>query len=606
MSYSPRGLERLGQLLDDIAIRLVSPPESLPLPHTTLDRAVQRAESIARRLFLLPQIPDNMATVTTTIGTSSRDYSTISSWEADLDNSGIYSAADDAVGECYNDSVFNEDVSIDGGGIVGINSATVTVASGERHDGTAGSGARIVDTASASPYSTFELDVDGVDKTVEWLEITRTSSLSLALIQASTLSATTTLRVKNCILHDISASTSGGPSAVTLPNVGSAVWEVCNNVIYDITHATSNANDVCGIKFSGVGAGTCLANNTVHNIVKSAGTGDAFCYAVSDDADLTIRNNIGTDPTNGGSGAAGAFSPSSFASATCSNNLSSDATASGTGSLTSKSATNQFVSIVGGSEDLHLKTGADAIDAGADLGTTANIDIDGRDRDAEGDTWDIGADEFVAAGGGTSTATAGLVLAAAIAAGSASFTGPGPFSASASLSSPPPVADAVGATSVPNRTATAELVAASAVGSGIGAVENPTFAASAALQSPSPSADGTASFGSAVFSATAAVSVPSAVADAVASFSPPQFGADGSLSVAAPVVVASGSFANSLFQGAATLLTASPAIDAVATVSNPSYTGSATLLVAAPVVDASSTDFTVSDFYYQFLLATGS
>ena len=81
-----------------------------------------------------------------------------------------------------------------------------------------------------------------------------------------------------------------------------------------------------------------------------------------------------------------------------SHNLSSDATAAGTGSLTSKTSANQFVSTVGGSEDLHLKAGADAIDAGTDLGTTPSgveIDIDGRDRDAEGDTWDIGADEFV-------------------------------------------------------------------------------------------------------------------------------------------------------------------------------------------------------------------
>ena len=60
------------------------------------------------------------------------------------------------------------------------------------------------------------------------------------------------------------------------------------------------------------------------------------------------------------------------------------------------------MSTTGGSEDLHLKAGADAIDAGTDLGTTptgVNYDIDGRDRDAEGDVWDIGADEYVAVGG---------------------------------------------------------------------------------------------------------------------------------------------------------------------------------------------------------------
>jgi hypothetical protein len=72
--------------------------------------------------------------------------------------------------------------------------------------------------------------------------------------------------------------------------------------------------------------------------------------------------------------------------------------AAGVNSLVSKTSTNQFVSIVSGSEDLHLKAGADAIGAGVDLGTTpagVEVDIDGRDRDAEGDTWSIGADQFV-------------------------------------------------------------------------------------------------------------------------------------------------------------------------------------------------------------------
>ena len=72
------------------------------------------------------------------------------------------------------------------------------------------------------------------------------------------------------------------------------------------------------------------------------------------------------------------------------------------------------MSVGGGSIDLKLKAGAAAIGAGADLGTgyydstsgftlatsaygtALNIDIDGRDRDAEGDDWDIGADQFVA------------------------------------------------------------------------------------------------------------------------------------------------------------------------------------------------------------------
>ena len=39
-----------------------------------------------------------MATVTKTIGTSSRDYSTIVAWEADLSDDSIYADTNDAVG----------------------------------------------------------------------------------------------------------------------------------------------------------------------------------------------------------------------------------------------------------------------------------------------------------------------------------------------------------------------------------------------------------------------------------------------------------------------------------------------------------------------------
>ena len=70
-----------------------------------------------------------MATVTKSIGTSSRDYSTIAAWEADLDSSSIYSSGDDAVGELYNDSVFVEDIDVDGGGSIGLDSITLTSSS---------------------------------------------------------------------------------------------------------------------------------------------------------------------------------------------------------------------------------------------------------------------------------------------------------------------------------------------------------------------------------------------------------------------------------------------------------------------------------------------
>ena len=108
---------------------------------------------------------------------------------------------------------------------------------------------------------------------------------------------------------------------------------------------------------------------------------------------------------------------------TQSNNLSSDTSAastsgggSGDDAVTGVSASNLFVSTVGGSEDLHLKAGADAIGGAKDLGTgyamegqsygsygtTLNMDIDNYNRNDD-DAWDIGADQRVSAAPAGST-----------------------------------------------------------------------------------------------------------------------------------------------------------------------------------------------------------
>ena len=58
-----------------------------------------------------------MATITKTIGTSGRDYSTISAWEADLNDISIYESGHTAIGECYPDSTFDENILINGAAI---------------------------------------------------------------------------------------------------------------------------------------------------------------------------------------------------------------------------------------------------------------------------------------------------------------------------------------------------------------------------------------------------------------------------------------------------------------------------------------------------------
>ena len=390
MGYSHRADERTFELLRDVATRVNAPVADRS--HAIEDQTLQLAEALGRRYGFLPQLPteENVATVTFTIGTTSRDYSTITSWEADLDNGALYSSGDDAVGECYNDSTFNESVTINGGATVGLNSHHLTVATGEKHDGTAGTGARI-DRTGGAYTSIYRSGGGAISTTVSWLELTcngtdtNRKNVLLSLVGFGV----TPMHAKHLLCHNIHAWYGGIRDAIMVAGNGSSA---IRNIVYDNENI---ATIQPGIRTTG----TCtVANNTV---VNNRGSHSSQSNGIDfiDNAGTTVKNNIACDTINNGSGSAQDFEHSSPASASVGNNLSSDTTAPGTGSLTSKTAANQFVSTVAGSEDYHLKTGSDAEDAGANLGSTPT----GIDEDIDGapvsGTWDMGADEFVAVGG---------------------------------------------------------------------------------------------------------------------------------------------------------------------------------------------------------------
>ena len=386
---------RLSALLRDITRELVQTPVDLPRSHVERDQALLDAETIARRLGLLPPAPGNgiMATVTTSIGTSSRDYSTIESWEADLDNGALYSSGDDAVGECYADSDFTLSslLTINGGTTIGLASVTLTAADGEKHDGTAGSGVTINQTSLIGSFvPTVSMDRND-DCVISWLTITGQNYI--AMRQNGAFNADANM-VHNCLIHDTTGNV--GASAMISNDGGGRAGEILNNIIYNVD--CSNGNSRYGIEVKNVSLANYIYNNTVYNVA-SSGTNEGLRFT-SDTSNVNCKNNLAADCTTD-------FAFSGTTNLDNDYNQSSDSTAVGTNSLTSKSAASQFVSIVGGTEDLHLKSGADAIDAGTDLGTTPSgveVDINGRDRDSNGDTWDIGAHEFVGGGGGTPVA----------------------------------------------------------------------------------------------------------------------------------------------------------------------------------------------------------
>lgn len=333
-----------------------------------------------------------MADILDSIGTDTRDFSTMISWEASLSAH----TGDNVTGECYNDSTFPETggLSLDD---VTPTTTHLTVASGERHTGVAGTGARIVFAAAGMP---IEVTVDNIN--VTWLEVDMNGNDGFIFSYTEFATGANNI-FSQMILHD---STGTPAQRAISASAGRSTAQWNNIIIYDIACTHSGTNDCVGAFNTNNRAACRFQNLTIHNVTNATGSGNAFGTSHDDDADNIVQNCIITNTSTTSTGTAQDYELSAPSNAIMDHNMSSDTSSSGTGSLDSGVANDIFVSTVGGSENLHLKSGAaiDPIDAGTDLGTTptnVNIDIDGRDRDAELDTWDMGADEFVVVGTGT-------------------------------------------------------------------------------------------------------------------------------------------------------------------------------------------------------------
>lgn len=362
-----------------------------------------------------------MATITKTITESGGggDYTTIQGWIDDLDESSIYSSGDLAIGVVSGDHEISTSVVFNLGGDVGLTQARITVAEANRHDGTEGTGVTLTVSTSTNYCWNAGAVVSGdgnMQRSTEWLEwdyedtnhggdqwITFGDGGGSSILRSGAFS--------HCLVHSVDAGS----------NIGRIVdgggWWACfnNNILYDMTG--TNTTWFQGYRYSSSIYPQLVCNNTIYNI--NAGNNVAAFGNVAVGASSYysyIANNIGvgTTCTAGGCTAKDFDLSGEISTGQGSNNLSSDSTAedAGADSLADVPASNLFVS-TSDPKDLHLKSGADAIGAGADLGTGVtiygqtigttvwgtpiNIDIDGRDRDAEGDDWDIGADQFVSA-----------------------------------------------------------------------------------------------------------------------------------------------------------------------------------------------------------------
>ena len=269
-----------------------------------------------------------------------------------------------AVAECYNDwpSGLDDTVVITGWTTNADNYVKITAPANERHNGTEHSGFYLKPTSVATMISIQERYTR-----VEFLELDGSSTGSggsgiwVGSWDGGNVPGSYS-RVYNCLIHDYY-------------HIGIGIGDynpayIYNNIIYN----TRN-NNYGAIRPTSGASGLYVYNNAIYNC----------CRGIYEFSGMYIKNNVSIGNSNGDF-----YSVSSPIEE--SNNISSDSTAPGTGSLTNQTLSDiAFVSIVSGSEDLHIQSTSVAKDAGTDLSSTFTTDIDNQTRSG---AWDIGADEF--------------------------------------------------------------------------------------------------------------------------------------------------------------------------------------------------------------------
>ena len=340
--------------------------------------------------------------------TFKRAFSTITLFEAMVDDASpsYWGTTDDVVGELHADSNFTDNT-VNFNQKQNLSSVTLSVYEDDRHDGTAESGALWKPT-SGSGHDAGILRINIDDMTAEWLDISFDSLDSTNTNKGILFVGTNNNNIiRNNLIHDKYGNPgNNGPFPIHAIAAGASsdTLYIFNNIVYNIVE-TSN-DTASGINISVWAGNAYIYNNTVYNIQGNGGSkrGIGFRFGNPSSSNTRIKNNIASKCQGNTSRAY--WKNSSGSTVDSANNLSDDTTDAAynaedmgqnlndSSALVGKTlAQIDFVSTTAGSEDLHIQDSSVCSEAGVDLGTTneVNIDINAFDRDAGGVTWDIGA-----------------------------------------------------------------------------------------------------------------------------------------------------------------------------------------------------------------------
>lgn len=381
-------LNKLGvPLKKGVAAEKVPSENIVPIEKTSRDLARYRIKQkfyayVQRPLIKLANIATKRAFAAdniSTINTSGEDYNTIALWEDATDND-LVTEMTTEIAHVYDDQGDLGRFNLTGATTNASYYRKVTVPSGERHNGDATQGATVSHTFSGAGACAEIWEDYGV---IDGLNVQCNSDGNNYTWALYASRADNIVFSRNLVNYYGNSFYTTSYAIVVEIKEGAYDHYILNNIVVE---AEGNK----GIRtewISGTSANVYVYGNTVHSSETQA-------FGSDSNANLTVyyKNNIGIAPS--------AYNAFYFNDNDVHDyNCSDDTSATGTNSLNTCSLSD-FTSSTSGSEDFTLTEDAPAIDAGVDLGTTygeAEIDVLYRNRDTEGDTWDMGAHEYVSA-----------------------------------------------------------------------------------------------------------------------------------------------------------------------------------------------------------------